>query len=46
MLFIVFTQSRLIIALFAQVAEFDSPKVLLENPESLFRSLAVEAGLA
>lgn len=28
-----------------QVAEFDSPKVLLENPDSMFASLAKEAGV-
>ncbi|THH19236.1 hypothetical protein EW146_g1884 [Bondarzewia mesenterica] len=29
-----------------EVAEFDAPQTLLEKPESRFRSLAVEAGLA
>ncbi|GAA5830633.1 hypothetical protein JCM11251_002541 [Rhodosporidiobolus azoricus] len=28
-----------------EVAEFDAPSTLLQNPDSIFRSLAVEAGL-
>ena len=39
-------QQRTKIHCFVQVLEFDEPQTLLARPESAFRSLAAEAGLA